>query len=168
MKCEHCGKNEVTFIYQSNVNGTVTEKHLCSECARDLGYTKQFAARNQRMMQDFFGNSFFGGGLLSDFFAPMPGLMGRMNRMLEDPFDDFFAEMPALRGNAPQKTEEQPPQKQDALVEQEEQEAFSRQRKLNALRMEMRKAVEEENFERAAQLRDEIRKLDGGNRPESA
>jgi len=167
MKCEHCGKNEVTFIYQSNVNGAVTEKHLCSECARELGYTKQFAARNQRMMQDFFGNSFFGGSLLSDFFSPMPGLMGRMNRMLEDPFDDFFTEMPALRGNVPQQAEEKP-QKQDNLVEQEEQEAFSRQRKLNALRVEMRKAVEEENFERAAQLRDEIRGLEGDTRPESA
>jgi len=32
----------------------------------------------------------------------------------------------------------------------------------------MRKAVEEENFERAAQLRDEIRGLEGDTRPESA
>lgn len=36
MKCEHCGKNEVTFVYQSNVNGQVTEKHLCGECAEKL------------------------------------------------------------------------------------------------------------------------------------
>ena len=28
MKCENCGKNEVTFVYQSNVNGQVEEKHL--------------------------------------------------------------------------------------------------------------------------------------------
>ena len=155
MKCENCGKNEVSFVYQSNINGKVTEKHLCSECARELGYAKKLADHSRHMMQGFFGSS-----LLNDFFTPTPSLLGRMNRMLEDPFDDFFAEMPALRGNAPQKTEEQPPQKQDALVEQEEQEAFSRQRKLNALRMEMRKAVEEENFERAAQLRDEIRALE--------
>ena len=25
MKCENCGKNEVTFVYQSNVNGQITE-----------------------------------------------------------------------------------------------------------------------------------------------
>ena len=33
-------------------------------------------------------------------------------------------------------------------------------RQINALRMEMKKAVREENFERAAELRDEIRKLE--------
>ena len=26
MKCENCGKNEVTFVYRSNVNGHVEEK----------------------------------------------------------------------------------------------------------------------------------------------
>mgnify|MGYP000778584824 CR=1 FL=1 len=44
MKCENCGKNEVTFIYQSNINGQVTEKHLCSECAEKLGLTRQALA----------------------------------------------------------------------------------------------------------------------------
>ena len=81
MKCENCGKNEVTFVYQSNINGKVTEKHLCGECARELGYSQRIAAHNQNMMQHFFGDSFFGGSLLDDFFAPMPGLMSRMNRM---------------------------------------------------------------------------------------
>ena len=41
MKCENCGKNEVTFVYRSNVNGHVEEKHLCSDCAEKLGYTQQ-------------------------------------------------------------------------------------------------------------------------------
>ncbi len=26
MKCENCGKNEVTFVYQSNINGHVEDK----------------------------------------------------------------------------------------------------------------------------------------------
>ena len=41
MKCENCGKNEVTFVYRSNVNGHVEEKHLCSDCAEKLGYTQR-------------------------------------------------------------------------------------------------------------------------------
>ena len=32
MKCEHCGKNEATFYYKSNINGNVTEHHLCGDC----------------------------------------------------------------------------------------------------------------------------------------
>lgn len=154
MKCENCGKNEVTFVYQSNINGKVTEKHLCSECAEKLGYTQKIAAHSQRMMQNFFGNSIFGGSFFDDFFSPMPSLMGRM---LEDPFDDFFADMPALCA-APAKQEEQ--KKADELVGKDEQSRFAYLRQMNALKMEMKKAVHQENFERAAELRDEIHKLE--------
>ena len=159
MKCENCGKNEVTFIYQSNINGKVTEKHLCSECAEKLGYTQKIAARNRSMMQSFFGGSLLGNGFFDDFFSPMPSLMGRSGWLLEDPFDDFFAEMPALSAAPVQQQEEQQKQQND-LVGKEEQSRFAYMRQMNALKMEMKKAVHQENFERAAELRDEIRKLE--------
>lgn len=153
MKCENCGKNEVTFVYQSNVNGRITEKHLCSDCAEKLGYTQKLAARSQRMMQGLFS-----GGLFEDFFTPYPSLLGRMSRMLEDPFDDFFTDMPALGAPAEERTEIRRPQ--ETLLDGEEQDQISRTRKLNALRMEMQKAVVEENFERAAEIRDQIHALE--------
>ena len=159
MKCENCGKNEVTFVYQSNINGKITEKHLCVECAEKLGYTQKIAAHSQRMMQNFFGNSLFGNSFFDDFFSPVPSLMGRM---LEDPFDDFFADMPALRAAPMQQaaSAQQEEQKTDDLVGKEEQSCFAYMRKLNALKMEMKKAVHQENFERAAELRDEIHALE--------
>ena len=153
MKCEHCGKNEVTFMYRSSVNGNVTEQHLCGECAEKLGYTRAMAARNRSMMQSFFGKN----SLFDDFFSP--GLPGRSRWLLEDPFDDFFSEMPALRSAVRQETEE-PRKQQNELVDHEEQSRFSRMRQVNALRMEMKQAVGREDFERAAQLRDEIRALE--------
>ena len=156
MKCENCGKNEVTFVYQSNINGKVTEKHLCSECAEKLGYTQKLAAHSRSMMQNFFGNSMFGGGFFDDFFSPMPSLMGRM---LEDPFDDFFADMPALSA-APVQQEQTNQKQQDDLVGKEDQSRFAYLRQMNALRMEMKKAVHQENFERAAELRDQIHRLE--------
>ena len=159
MKCENCGKNEVTFIYQSNINGKVTEKHLCSECAEKLGYTQQIAAHSRSMMQNFFGGSLLGNGFFDDFFSPMPSLMGRSGWMLEDPFDDFFADMPAL-GAAPVQQQAQVDQKQDDLVGKEEQSRFAYMRQMNALKLEMKKAVHQENFERAAELRDQIRQLE--------
>ena len=159
MKCENCGKNEVTFIYQSNINGKVTEKHLCSECAEKLGYTQKIAARNRSMMQSFFGGSLLGNGFFDDFFAPMPSLMGRSGWLLEDPFDDFFAEMPALSAAPVQQQEEQQKQQND-LVGKEEQSRFAYMRQVNALKLEMKKAVHQENFERAAQLRDQIHQLE--------
>ena len=159
MKCENCGKNEVTFIYQSNINGKVTEKHLCSECAEKLGYTQKIAARNRSMMQSFFGGSLLGNGFFDDFFSPMPSLMGRSGWLLEDPFDDFFAEMPALSSAPVQQQEEQQKQQND-LVVKEEQSRFAYMRQVNALKLEMKKAVHQENFERAAQLRDQIHQLE--------
>ena len=159
MKCENCGKNEVTFVYQSNINGKVTEKHLCSECAEKLGYTQKIAARNRSMMQSFFGGSLLGNGFFDDFFSPMPSLMGRSGWLLEDPFDDFFAEMPALSAAPVQQQEEQQKQQND-LVGKEEQSRFAYMRQMNALKLEMKKAVHQENFERAAELRDQIRQLE--------
>ena len=110
-------------------------------------------------MQNFFGNSLFGNSFFDDFFSPVPSLMGRM--LVEDPFDDFFADMPALQAAPAQQAESaRQERKTDDLVGREDQNWFSYQRKLNALRMEMKKAVHEENFERAAQLRDEIHQLE--------
>ena len=163
MKCENCGKNEVTFMYQSNINGKITEKHLCSECAEKLGYTQKIAAHSQRMMQNFFGNSLFGNSFFDDFFSPVPTLMGRRNWMLEDPFDDFFSEMPALCASPV----EQEQQTADDLVNQEEQSRFAYMRQMNALKMEMKKAVHQENFERAAELRDQIHQLEADHKKES-
>ena len=156
MKCENCGKNEVTFVYQSNVNGRVEEKHLCAECAEKLGYTQRLAAQHQRMMRGF--NSFWNGGILEDFFSPMPSLLNRRGGwLLEDPFDDFFADMPAL---GPARQEPAKEEKKEGLVDHEEESRFARMRQMNALRMEMKKAVHQEDFERAAQLRDQIHALE--------
>ena len=143
MKCENCGKNEVTFVYRSNVNGHVEEKHLCSDCAEKLGYTQRLGAQSQRMMQSFFGNSLFGNDFFDDFFSPMPSLLGRRMKMLEDPFEQ---------------------EKKDDLVGQEDQSRFAYLRQMNALKLEMKKAVHQENFERAAELRDQIRSLEAAHK----
>ena len=146
MRCENCGKNEANFIYRSSINGRTEEHHLCQACAEKLGYTRNFFDQRPSLMDSLFGNS--------GFFDSMPSLMGRM---LEDPFDDFFAEMPALSAAPARQTQEN---KRDDLVGKEEQSRFSYLRQLNALKMEMKKAVHQENFERAAELRDQIRQME--------
>lgn len=157
MKCENCGKNEVSFVYRSNINGKVEEKHLCHECAEKLGYTQKIQD-SYSGFQNLFRNSF------SSLFAPMHALAGRNGASFfgdnffggsllgDNLFDDFFA-MPALGcGTA----EAAAPAQQENLVSAEEQKKISHERELNALRAEMKQAVESENFERAAQLRDQI------------
>ena len=33
MLCQNCGNHEADFHFNSNINGDITELHLCSECA---------------------------------------------------------------------------------------------------------------------------------------
>lgn len=134
MKCENCGKNEVSFVYRSSINGRTEEHHLCQACAEKLGYTQKLFNRRPSMRDSFFGNDDFFG----DFFSPMPSLLGRMNRMLESPFDDFFDAMPAI-GAAP--VQEVKEEKKDDLMSHEEQSRFSYLRQLNALKLEQKKAT---------------------------
>ena len=146
MKCENCGRNEANFIYRSSINGRTEEHHLCQACAEKLGYTRSFFDQRPSVMDSFFGNN--------SFFSSMPSLMGRM---LESPFDDFFDEMPAI-GAVP--VQEVQKERKDNLLSCEEQRRFSYLRQMNALKHAQKKAIHEEDFERAAQLRDEIRKLE--------
>ena len=140
MKCENCGKNEVSFVYRSSINGRTEEYHLCRACAEKLGYTQRVFEQRPSIMDSFFGS--------------MPSLMGRM---LDSPFDDFFDDMPAI-GSAP--VQEIREEKKDDLMSGEEQSRFSYLRQMNALRLAQEKSIREEDFERAAQLRDQIRQLE--------
>ena len=83
---------------------------------------------------------------------------GRRNRFFgEDLFDDFFREMPALGSGTPEET----PKAEEKTVSEEESGHFAQIRQRNALRHELKKAIHEENFERAAEIRDELRAMEG-------
>lgn len=164
MKCEHCGKNEATFFYKSNVNGTITEVHLCPNCAEELGYMKAVRTAPQRMMGSLFGNEFF-----RDFFSPSFGLPSMGSWFGEDLFDGFFREIPALGVSPAEDTKEKEATKTHSKTEtqtaeqpktDETQNKFSQMRQRNALRMEMKQAVRQENFERAAELRDQLKAME--------
>ena len=83
--------------------------------------------------------------------------------MLDIPFHDFIAEMLALSA-APAQQQEPQQEKKDDLVGLEDQSRFSYMREMNALRMELKKAVHQENFERAAELRDQIRSVEAAHK----
>ena len=154
MKCENCGRNEANFVYRSSINGRTEEHHLCQACAEKLGYTRRFFDQRPSVMDSFFGNN--------SFFRSMPSLMGRM---LESPFDDFFDEMPAI-GAAP--VQEVQKERKDNLMSCEDQSRFSYLRQMNALKHAQKKAIHEEDFERAAELRDEIHKLEEAHKEAEA
>ena len=145
MKCQNCGKNEATFYYKSNINGRVMESHLCPECARQLGLVQDmrrpmmssfwddddFFTRPFRMLEPLLGG--FGSRLLTEFQEPVD-VTQQARRAAEEP-------------------------REDNLVQGDEREKLSRQRQRNALETQLRHAVETEDFEEAAKLRDQLRSL---------
>lgn len=146
MRCDRCGKNEATFYYKSNINGKVTQVHLCPQCAKELGYTDSFrsAGMTGGLFGDFFSRPF---GMLEPFFS---GLGSRMLTEFPEPVD--------VLGQAREST----PAQEDTgdLLPRDEQDALTRQRKRNALQTQLNLAVQEERFEEAAKLRDELKALE--------
>ena len=146
MRCDRCGKNEATFYYKSNINGKVTQVHLCHQCAEELGYTDSFrsAGMTGGLFGDFFSRPF---GMLEPFFS---GLGSRMLTEFPEPVD--------VLGQAREST----PAQEDTgdLLPKDQQDALTKQRKRNALQTQLDLAVEEERFEEAAKLRDELKALE--------
>ena len=144
MKCQHCLLREANFHSRSNINGQITERHLCAECAGALegGF---FAGALTGPMEALFQAS----PLRSPLFGG--GLMGA-----HTPFAPLRRGPELLLERIPLET----PGPQRALVPTEADESLKQRRALNVLRQEMERAVEAEDFERAAQLRDEISRLE--------
>ena len=137
MKCQNCGKNEATFYYKSNINGRVMESHLCPQCARQLGLVPDM---RRPMMSSFWDDDDF---FTRPFRMLEPLLGGFGSRLLTE-----FPEPVDVTQQARRAAEEP---REDNLVQGDEREKLSRQRQRNA--------VETENFEEAAKLRDQLRSL---------
>lgn len=146
MRCDRCGKNEATFYYKSNINGKVTQIHLCPQCAEELGYTDSFrsAGMTGGLFGDFFSRPF---GMLEPFFN---GFGSRMLTEFPEPVD--------VLGQARESVPA--PEERSDLLPKDEQDALTKQRKRNALQTQLNLAVEAERFEEAAKLRDELRALE--------
>ena len=91
--------------------------------------------------------------------------LGYVQRMQPDSFfgDDFFFHpfrlFEPLLGGFGNRLLTEFPEPVDALVGKAEQERFSLQRQRNALQTQLRHAVEAEDFESAARLRDQLKAL---------
>ena len=171
MKCENCGKNEVTFVYQSNINGKRGgEAPLQRLRPRSWAMPTASLAQQRRMMrgmESLFGDSFFGGSLLgrllrADADGPERPPMNRLLR--EDPFDDFFREMPALGSGLPAGDSRKAGEEGPSGEEEERSRFCPDPPAATPCAMELKKAIHQENFERAAELRDQIKRPGGQGR----
>ncbi len=167
MLCQHCQKNEATTHVKTMINGEYAEYTLCSECAHELGYDSMFP--------DFAADF---GGLLGSFLgAALPARSGATHCRLcgstmedikrtgkvgcSECYDTFFGElMPTIRsihGNT-EHIGKHPVIEYEAV--EDEQPGEKKGASVDDLKAQLKQAIEDENFERAAELRDKIKEME--------
>lgn len=157
MKCDKCKTNEANFHKVCNINGKVSETHLCSECAKkskEFDFDKEFNSLN-------FGKSFFD-DIMSDFKTSFSYFTSPLlNNFLDfnDFEDDFFNtkllshENKENHGKKIVKTNNNKPE--EIKLSDEE----KRKLEIQKLDLQLKKAVVEERYEDAVKLRDKIKEL---------
>lgn len=140
MKCNHCGRNEATFHYQHTVNGRTQEAHLCPRCAAELGFDTGLDG------YDGFGS----------VFSLLPSMLGGFGSFFEEPNLTPAARRTLQLVPAP----DEPVYETESLLDESEGAALRRERARNSLHARLEHAVAEEDYEEAARLRDELKKLD--------
>ena len=186
MLCEKCGKNEATYYYHENVNGKTKTLRLCGDCAKAMEDADELPKMDaDRFFDDF--DSFFDdpflqspvktlNGLLQGFFGNDRALgSGTQREKPEEKkcpgcgstlrdfatkgagcprcFETFAEELAPTVSRAHGRTTHtgRAPGRYRGRIE--------RKRRMEALLAEQQEAVRNEDFERAAAIRDELKQL---------
>jgi len=161
MICHLCGKHNATIYFKGIVNNQTIKLHLCESCAKKKGMVFPFGksisslgdvianlANASRAGASFFGTACKGCGMnyaefketsqlgCSQCYATFASLMGPLLRQIHGSAQHV--------GKTYRRTVRQ----------------GSRMEELARLKLELREAVQQERFESAAELRDQIRKLE--------
>ena len=165
MKCTECNNREAVVFVKKNINGKITEQALCEECAAKNG-----AGAFENLGFGLFGNSFFKNipsirsiendvkrcNLCGSTFEDIrrTGKIGCAEcydvfaKELEPTIKGLYGNM-RYNGSVPGSFTEEPKEVKEKSSE------------IETKKEELREAVADENYERAAQIRDEIKSLEG-------
>lgn len=172
MLCQNCGKNEATTHIKQVINGDTAERHLCSECAEHLATATRSRA-SASMLPDFSGISSAMQSIRSArrerWFAARNAALrsmissARAESAARSATKFFYNELkPSLQRIHGQihhsgkiASTAEPVSEEEAKIDEKEE-----------LKKQMDEAVAAQNFELAAQLRDRIKELEGGNENE--
>ena len=168
--CARCGK-PATVYYKETVNGKTREMHLCAACAAKEGVGKDAFQLPGFWDDDFFGmtplfSNLFGAPAL-ERSARCPRCGKTLREIREDGrfgcsqcYESFGDQIDLRNFSKGYKGERLCPAPEGEKQEKAEQKEDAASR-LARLKAELKKAVAEEAYERAAALRDEIKKEEG-------
>lgn len=156
MVCERCNQRPATVQYTVVHNTEGKRANLCAQCAKELGILSGMGDSFGSFVNSFFQSSLLGNRLPTAFTAVSPGMPALFPPQTGDPaaqprlpsvhtlLDNLTAQTPCGPG---------------CCGCADEGDATSPQ--LQALQQQLDQAVAAQDFERAAQLRDEIAKRRG-------
>lgn len=163
MLCQRCHKNNATVHIKQVINGDVSEHLLCAECAEKENLGPFFNGGTDSLFSGFFSDSILGGALPSD--KKVCPLCGSTKRELArtgragcaECYNVFSEELAKIiygihgntihSGSAPGRHLEE----------------LQKNKELEELKKQQKEAVMEENYEKAAELRDKIKAIENKN-----
>ncbi|HBC25855.1 MAG TPA: hypothetical protein DC013_00425 [Ruminococcaceae bacterium] len=172
MKCQVCGKNPATTHVKMVVNGELSEYYICSECAQKMGYGNLFS--NFAMDFNSLLGSFFGDDAVPEMTDTLrcPGCgstfeeIARIGQVgcaecYKTFRDRLMPSIQRIHGNTRHCGKR--PFGGALRVHPESKLRIKKETPLDKKRRELREAVEKQDFERAAVLRDEIKEMEKGD-----
>ena len=170
MLCTKCGKKEATVYYKQNINGKITEYNLCNDCAAEI--RKQYNNTVGENLGSFFNDGFGEMNLLGSLFGIRPTerlapaktcpFCGATYRDFAESgkagcakcYDVFRSALSdtivGIHGH----------REHTGRVPKKLLPHMSREKKIEKLKDKLSIAVGKQEFEEAAKLRDEIKKLE--------
>ena len=184
MKCQNCGKNEVTFHYTQVINGVKKEMNLCDNCAKELGLKDMsfnMPINFSSFLSDFFNDysdnllpSFMGtqtleckkcGTNFDDFVNSGEFGCGSCYDIFEDRITPILKNLQGAsrhtgrgyRKIASNNENEENEFATNTKATKNVSKETSKENKLAKLQKDLQKAIKEERYEDAAKIRDEIK-----------
>jgi len=165
MLCQKCNAKQATCHYRSSTNGKTEELHLCQECYQEIGFPSNEVFEG---LPDFGPSSFFPvffgqpaaprvqqktcplcGGTFDEIARSAKVGCGKCYSVFSDQLAPFLSRLHGgarHAGSAPESAG-----KEIALKQ-----------RLSNLKNEMQAAINAQNFERAAELRDQLKDIEAG------
>lgn len=161
MLCSNCSAKEASFHYKYIVNGKKSEIHLCSDCAKNLGYIKEqdsFFSHNN-FLGDFFSLPSFHGTAAETASCPVCKTAYRDIRRsgyvgCDKCYESFAETIDSMLAKI------QPSTVHKGKLSGAEGKKIERENTLKNLKEELSRAIIDEKYEQAAVIRDKIRELE--------
>lgn len=169
MKCQKCNHNEATVHLRQNINGDVKELHLCPKCAEELGYDSVFNEFEEfnpfeamdMGIQNFLGSLFsqelpsvatsrkcsFCGTTFEDFAQ---SAMAGCAHCYDEFRNDMLPYIQRIHGKT----------KHVGKIPASAGKELKLQRELTSLKKQLNEAVNNQEYEKAAEFRDKIKEIE--------